>query len=155
MKLFLVLLLATFTFADWEPDISTDKQYEVIAMSYFVGEEKGLGLELAAISLVETQAGLLSFKNNHICGPHQIDIRYADVPCKTLESNPYVSAKLALENLLSWRYGIYTDGTVFIRPMDKMIRMYNVGYTNHPHQWKYLARYKKALKYLKPLLKGL
>ena len=110
-------------------------------MSQMVGEQHStkVGLYLMAIAIVETRAGKRDFNVNHICGAHQLDINYAKVSCSVVESNHYVSAKLALANLLFWKEG---------RTWDKALKMYNVGYTNHPHGKEYLRRIKLTIRIL-------
>ena len=146
MKLILFLTLSICLSFGWEFNKThlenlTEQQKEILRISYLVGAEKDLGLTLASIAVVETRVGKFDFTNNHICGVHQININYVKAKCKVVESNPYISAKLARDNLMFW---------LKIRKGDlkKAIRMYNVGYLNHPHQYVYLNRVYKVKKVL-------
>lgn len=159
----LILLLIPFLLNAWtitERDINnmSDEQKEVLTVAYLVGKEKGqgLGIKLQAITIVENMARMKDNNPNHICGPQQVDIRYAKASCEALESNPYYSAKLALANLLDWRTKtlIRNGKKVFkTRSWDEVYRMYNVGYTRHPHGPVYVSKVKKTIKLLKEMEK--
>lgn len=129
----------------------TPYQQMILDISYQVGEEerKGLGIDIAAIALVETTFGIQN-RNNHICGAHQIDVRYVPYTCDEVNSNPVLSARLAVQNFLNWEYGKTSTGKVFKRTISKQHRMYNVGYLNDQFQW---THYKKILK-AKQLIKN-
>lgn len=155
----LALSLLTTSLLAWDftkEDLAnfSPAQMEVITTSILVGETKGYGLTLAAISIVENMARMKDTNNNHICGPHQVDINYSKAKCKTLESNAFYSAKLALNNLLHWEYRTYYNRatnrrTRVKRSWRQMIAMYCVGYTNDPHGPIYANRVAKAYKILK------
>lgn len=138
--------LCAWSFTQKDFDNLSPSQLEVIDVHYLTGEQRGLGLRLAAITIAETQAGKLDFKDNHICGAAQLDYTLLDnVTCEQLEGNPYISAYYALQNLLDWTTGI-EEVTLkpFTRTLDKATMMYCVGYTQDPHQHTYLARVKQA-----------
>ena len=139
MKTLLLALLVTISYSQelkWtKHDILnlSQSQKEILDISYLTGSLKGYGLELAAIALVENSLKMKDYNVNHICGPHQVNARIANVSCKLLEDNPYLSSKLALDNLLYWEYRtIYnrkTNTKIHIkRSKKRMLQMYNDGY---------------------------
>lgn len=152
MKLLILLLpmlvLADLKFTKHDLERITPYQQMVLDLSYLVGEEKGVGLDIAAIAIVETTLGKFN-KPNHICGPHQIDYRYTKYSCQQIEDNPVLSAKLATKNFLSWKYGRTKSGKIFKRSVSKQHRMYNVGYLNDPFQWTHWKKIRQAKQLLR------
>lgn len=150
----LLLLLQSLLIAKWqftEQDILdlNKSQLEVLNISYQVGNhysiEENMGYTLAAIAIVENWARMKDTNNNDICGPHQVDSSENGVSCKALESNPFTSAISSLDNLENWKYQYNSKGEIVRqRSLSERIRMYNVGYTDHPHQWEYLYRVEVA-----------
>lgn len=123
----------------------SQEQLEVLNTSYKVGNhysiEPEMGFLLAAIAYTENNAKMKDNNQNRICGPHQVDVIENKVSCEALESNPFTSAISALRNLEFWQYQNGTDGKIIReRTIEERIRMYNVGYTNHEHQWEYLYK---------------
>lgn len=129
------------------------EQLEVLNMSYMVGNyysnEPNMGFWLAANAIVENSGYMKDSNKNHICGPHQINIKYNDIECKTLESNPFISSIVALENLKYWKYAKNSKGKIIHeRGIEKRIRMYNVGYSNDSFQWIHIKKIKESYKAL-------
>lgn len=123
----------------------SEEQLEVLNTSYQVGNyysvEPEMGLLLAAIAYTENNAKMKDNNQNHICGPHQVDSVENEVSCEALESNPFTSAISALRNLEFWQYQNAKDGSIIReRSIEERIRKYNVGYTDHEHQWEYLYK---------------
>lgn len=123
----------------------SEEQLEVLNTSYKVGNyystEPGMGILLAAIAIVENDGYKKDKNDNHVCGPHQIDTVANNVSCEAVENSPFASAVSALRNLEYWTNVYNKQGIpVSVRPLEKRLRMYNVGYTDHEHQWEYLYK---------------
>jgi len=147
MKYLLLLIpfiLNAWTFTEKDFNKLTESQKSNLDIIYMVGETKGLGLRLAAKAIVETRLGKVMGKKNHICGVMQIDINYTDATCDMLDSNTYLSAKIALEQLIGWTEAKVrtTEGKwVYMeRSVDKATVMYNVGKTGDPYGFTHLYR---------------
>ena len=146
---FLLLFLPIFLSAQWsftEYDFYnlSKEQLRNVHTSYLVGQEKDLGLTLASIAIVETRATIANdFNDNHVCGVHQINTDHVEVPCKAIESNVYLTAKLAMENFLFWYHGPAK------KDWSKALIMYNGGYKFNPHGHEYIRRIAMVFKVLK------
>lgn len=131
----------------------TEKQKSNLDLVYKIGEEKGYGLVLASMAVVENNLKKFDTSNNHICGILQVDIRYFDdVSCEALEDNHVLAIRLGLINYMSWltKY-TYVNGVIVGSKRSKYnaIRMYNVGYTKDPFGHEYVKRVKKVQNILK------
>lgn len=147
-------LLFSWSFTERDLKNFSPEQLEILQVSYLVGSKEDLGLTIAAIAVVENMANLKDNNPNHICGPHQIDIEYASASCEALESNPYYSAKLSLENFMFWEYRTYynpkkNSQRKVKRTWRDQVRMYCVGYTGDAHGPIYVNKVIKAYKVLK------
>ena len=77
-----------------------------------IGEPHGLGLELAAIGIVETRLGKIESNSNYICGMHQINTNITmkrinsrgdkNKLCEELNTNENLSSIFALNELIYW-----------------------------------------------------
>lgn len=163
MKLLLLLLLTTSLFAriDSLKELNqfTSKQLEVLNISYMVGEQYDLGIDLAAICIVENTCKLTDNNPNHIVGPHQIDADLHNLSKQALESDPYYSAKSALQIFLSYKYEYGYDkstNTKYIvreRSIEEMHMIYNAGFKPHKFNKQHLAKINKAKQILKEYFK--
>jgi len=141
---FFLTSLFSWSFTDYDYYQLTKEQRNNLDIIYMVGEEKDLGLTLGAISIVETRLDLATDTNrNHICGIMQLNSNYVDVPCEAIESNIYLSAKLARENFLFWYNGPAK------RNWRKALIMYNGGYKFNHHGYEYVKRIIQVYKVLK------
>lgn len=153
MKILTLYLLLTTWLFSWEFTKYdyyqlTEEQRKNLDIIYMVGEEKNLGLLLSAIGIVETRLDLtIDTNKNHICGIMQININYVDISCEAVESNVYLSAKLALQNLLFWYNGPANQN------WNKALIMYNGGYNFNPHGHEYISRIMQVLNILKQYYK--
>ena len=145
---YLILLLPIFLYS-WSftesnfHKLSPEQRYN-LDISYLVGEEKDLGLTLAAIAIVETRATVSNdFNTNAVCGVHQIHTDHVNISCDALESNVYLSASLARDNFLFWYNGPAN------KSWRKALIMYNGGYRHNPHGQEYLKRILSVFKVLK------
>ena len=142
--LFLPLFLYSWSFTDYDFYQLSSEQRNNISISYLVGQEKDLGLTLASIAIVETRATVSKdFNANHICGVHQVSTNFVDVSCAAIESNVYLSAKLARDNFLFWYNGPAK------KDWRKALIMYNGGYNFNPHGHEYVKRIIMVFKVLK------
>jgi len=143
LLLLVPMLLSAWSFTDYDYYQLSREQRHNIDISYLVGIEKDLGLTLASIAIVETRATVSNdFNDNHICGVHQVSTDHVDVPCEAIESNVYLSAKLARENFLFWYNGPAK------RNWRKALIMYNGGYRFNPHGHEYVKRIIQVYKVL-------
>lgn len=142
-----------FTKADYYS--LNEKQLEVLEISQLVGEQKGYGRTLRVIAIIETIAGKLHRKKNNICGPHQVAVssvkkRHPELEgtqkeiCETIKDNPYVSAKLSLEEIMYW-------SKVYKGNKEKIVKAYNGGWDTTQHGDEYYSRFKKVDKVLKQI----
>jgi hypothetical protein len=134
----------------------SERQLKTLSVIYMTGQEKGLGIEMVALAIVENHAKLIDNNINHICGVMQIDIRYTKTNCNALESNPYYSAKVALRELLFWKTKtLKVNGELinFKRTDYDMFRMYNVGYTKHKHGKVFVKKVFKTIKIIEKYYK--
>ncbi len=109
-----------------------------------IGEPHGLGLELAAIGIVETRLGKFESNNKYICGIHQINTRIAmkrigsngnkNRLCEELNINENLSSIFALNELIYWKK--YTKNNI-----SQMITNYNSGFEKSSHSKEYLRRF--------------
>ena len=141
----LPLLLNAWSFTKADLDNLTYEQRYNLAVSYAVGYQDNQALDLATTSIVETRASVRNDTNpNHICGVHQINIKFSQYTCEELEEDVHLSAKEALNNLNFWkrkypnstraeRFGYYNGGDVY----------------PNPHKQEYLRRFNMVYKVLK------
>lgn len=160
-KIFLFIFIVVNCYG-WEFNKShllnlTDEEKGILQTSYFVGSQYDLGLTLAAIAIVETRIGKYHRPKTNICGYHQVATRNVVKrakesydsdnyltkldACNALKSNPYFSANSALIEFQFWMK-VRDDN------WRHSVRSYNVGYTDDPYQWTYLARVQKVIKIL-------
>ena len=119
-----------------------------------IGEPHGLGLELAAIGIVETRLGKFESNNKYICGIHQINTRIAmkrigsngnkNRLCEELNINENLSSIFALNELIYWTK--YTKNNI-----SQMITNYNSGFEKSSHSKEYLRRFNIVYNELKRL----
>lgn len=119
-----------------------------------IGEPHGLGLELAAIGIVETRLGKFESNNKYICGIHQINTKIAmkrigsngdkNRLCEELNSNENLSSIFALNELIYWKK--YTKNNI-----SQMITNYNSGFEKSSHSKEYLRRFNIVYNELKKL----
>jgi hypothetical protein len=119
-----------------------------------IGEPHGLGLELAAIGIVETRLGKFESNNKYICGIHQINTRIAmkrigsngnkNRLCEELNINENLSSIFALNELIYWKK--YTKNNI-----SQMITNYNSGFEKSSHSKEYLRRFNIVYNELKRL----
>ena len=134
-------------FSERSIDGLSDSQLEVINISINVGNTQGLGVVLAALSIVETQAGAyMGNTRNRICGVHQIDvINLKDKLksngdwrglCEQINANVHFSATMALRELTYW-----LDNSKSLR---QAINRYNRGWLPHKHDVVFWGRFQQA-----------
>ena len=119
-----------------------------------IGEPHGLGLELAAIGIIETRLGKFESNNKYICGIHQINTKIAmkrigsngdkNRLCEELNSNENLSSIFALNELIYWKK--YTKNNI-----SQMITNYNSGFEKSSHSKEYLRRFNMVYNKLKKL----
>ena len=119
-----------------------------------IGEPHGLGLELAAIGIIETRLGKFESNNKYICGIHQINTKIAmkrigsngdkNRLCEELNSNENLSSIFALNELIYWKK--YTKNNI-----SQMITNYNSGFEKSTHSKEYLRRFNMVYNKLKKL----
>ena len=119
-----------------------------------IGEPHGLGLELAAIGIIETRLGKFESNNKYICGIHQINTRIAmkrigsngnkNRLCEELNINENLSSIFALNELIYWKK--YTKNNI-----SQMITNYNSGFEKSSHSKEYLRRFNIVYNELKRL----
>ena len=147
--LYLSLLITTlfsWSFTEYDYYQLTKEQRNNLEIIHLVGIEKDLGLTLAAIGIVETRLSVKNDRNNnHVCGVMQINTKWLDrnISCKAIESNIYLSAKLAMENFLFWYHGPAN------KDWRKALVMYNGGYNFNPHGHEYVKRIVMVMRVLK------
>lgn len=117
-----------------------------------IGKPYGLGLELAAIGIVETRLGKFESNNKYICGIHQINTKIAmrrvgsngdkNRLCNELNSNENLSSIFALNELIYWKK--YTKNNI-----SEMISNYNSGFEKSSHSKEYLRRFRIVYNELK------
>lgn len=117
-----------------------------------IGKPYGLGLELAAIGIVETRLGKFESSNKYICGIHQINTKIAmrrvgsngdkNRLCNELNSNENLSSIFALNELIYWKK--YTKNNI-----SEMISNYNSGFEKSSHSKEYLRRFRIVYNELK------
>ena len=117
-----------------------------------IGEPHGLGLELAAIGIVETRLGKIESNSNYICGMHQINTNITmkrinsrgdkSKLCEELNTNENLSSIFALNELIYWKK--YNKNNI-----SKMIMSYNSGFEKSNHSKEYLRRFMLVYKELK------
>lgn len=156
MKILIGITLSVSVLFSWSfeyKDIHklTPKQKQVITESINVGNTKGLGLEVAAIAMVETQAGDYMGKVNRICGVHQVDTLVqlskmkskgsSKLLCKTLDNNHKYSALLATKELEYW--------ISKSKNYQQAVNRYNRGWQPNKHDQTFWNRYNKAYTIIK------
>ena len=119
-----------------------------------IGEPHGLGLELAAIGIIETRLGKFESNNKYICGIHQINTKIAmkrigskgdkNRLCEELNINENLSSIFALNELIYWKK--YTKNNI-----SQMITNYNSGFEKSSHSKEYLRRFNMVYNKLKKL----
>lgn len=151
-----VAYASSYTFTDKDFQSLSPQQKQLLDNIYMIGETKGYGALLVAKTIVESSAKMTDSNPNHICGPIQIDVNYTESSCIAHETNVYYTTMIALEQLIKWKvrtdYNPTTNTKTYsIRSDEDAVRMYNVGYTQHPfgptHVFKVFTTLKIIKKY--------
>lgn len=155
MKLIMIVLLSVRLFAwqflEEDFDKLSPQQIQIIEDSIRIGNTVGLGLELAAIVVVETRAGQYLGNSQKICGAHQLNVFIQKTKlgstspsinlCNYLNHNHKYSAHLALSELKYWLR--HSNG------ITEAILKYNRGWKAHPYDSTYKKRFNQSLNTLR------
>ncbi len=78
MKIIILIILFCVNLFSWDFDYNqlSSNETELTNKLIKIGEPHGLGLELAAIGIIETRLGKFESNNKYICGIHQINTSY-------------------------------------------------------------------------------
>lgn len=146
MKKFILLLILCINLFAWDFKYKELSQEEADLTNKLIkiGEPHGLGLELAAIGIVETRLGKFESNNNYICGMHQLNTSITmkrinskgdkNKLCEELNTNENLSSIFALNELIYWKK--YNKNNI-----SKMIMCYNSGFEKSNHSKEYLRRF--------------
>ena len=111
MKIIILIVLLCMQLFSWDFNYKelSSEDIELTNKLIKIGKPYGLGLELAAIGIVETRLGKFRSNNNYICGIHKININEAlkkvgsngnkKVLCNELNTNENLSSIFALNEL--------------------------------------------------------
>lgn len=156
MKILILMILLCMELFSWDfkyQELSSD-EVELTNKLIKIGKPYGLGLELAAIGIVETRLGKVKSNNKYICGMHQININEAlkkvgsngnkKTLCNELNTNENLSSLFALNELMYWKK--YTRNN-----LSQMITSYNSGFERSSHSEEYLRRFKLVYNQLKKI----
>lgn len=154
MKNLILIILLCMELFSWDfnyEELSID-EVELTNKLINIGKPHGLGLELAAIGIVETRLGKFESNNKYICGIHQINTNIAlkrvgsvgnkNRLCNELNINENLSSIFALNELIYWKK--YTKNNI-----SEMISSYNSGFEKSTHSKEYLRRFKIVYNELK------
>lgn len=156
MKIIILIILFCVNLFSWDFDYNqlSSNETELTNKLIKIGEPHGLGLELAAIGIVETRLGKFESNNKYICGIHQINTKIAmkrigsngnkNRLCEELNSNENLSSIFALNELIYWKK--YTKNNI-----SQMITNYNSGFEKSSHSKEYLRRFNMVYNKLKKL----
>ena len=146
MKKFILLILLCINLFAWDFNYKELSQEETNLTNKLIkiGEPHGLGLELAAIGIVETRLGKFESNSNYICGMHQLNTNITmkrinsrgdkNKLCEELNTNENLSSIFALNELIYWKK--YNKNNI-----SKMIMSYNSGFEKSNHSKEYLRRF--------------
>ncbi len=146
MKKFILLILFCMNLFAWDFNYKELSQEETDLTNKLIkiGEPHGLGLELAAIGIVETRLGKFESNSNNICGMHQLNTNITmkrinsrgdkNRLCEELNTNENLSSIFALNELIYWKK--YNKNNI-----SKMIMSYNSGFEKSNHSKEYLRRF--------------
>ena len=156
MKIIILIILFCVNLFSWDFDYNqlSSNETELTNKLIKIGEPHGLGLELAAIGIIETRLGKFESNNKYICGIHQINTRIAmkrigsngnkNRLCEELNINENLSSIFALNELIYWKK--YTKNNI-----SQMITNYNSGFEKSSHSKEYLRRFNMVYNKLKKL----
>lgn len=156
MKIIILIILFCVNLFSWDFDYNqlSSNETELTNKLIKIGEPHGLGLELAAIGIIETRLGKFESNNKYICGIHQINTRIAmkrigsngnkNRLCEELNINENLSSIFALNELIYWKK--YTKNNI-----SQMITNYNSGFEKSSHSKEYLRRFNIVYNELKRL----
>lgn len=156
MKIIILIILFCVNLFSWDFDYNqlSSNETELTNKLIKIGEPHGLGLELAAIGIVETRLGKFESNNKYICGIHQINTKIAmkrigsngdkNRLCEELNLNENLSSIFALNELIYWKK--YTKNNI-----SQMITNYNSGFEKSSHSKEYLRRFNMVYNKLKKL----
>lgn len=156
MKIIILIILFCVNLFSWDFDYNqlSSNETELTNKLIKIGEPHGLGLELAAIGIIETRLGKFESNNKYICGIHQINTKIAmkrigsngdkNRLCEELNSNENLSSIFALNELIYWKK--YTKNNI-----SQMITNYNSGFEKSTHSKEYLRRFNMVYNKLKKL----
>ena len=154
MKIIILISAICISLFSWDFNYNelTENETKLTEKLIKIGAPHGLGLELAAIGIVETRLGKFESSSNYICGIHQINTTIAmkrvgsngdkSRLCNELNTNKNLSSILALNELIYWKK--QTNNNV-----KKMIMSYNSGFEKSSHSDEYLRRFMIVYKELK------
>ena len=154
MKILILVSILCVSLFSWDFNYNelTENETKLTEKLIKIGEPHGLGLELAAIGIIETRLGKYESNNNYICGIHQINTKIAmkrigsngdkNKFCNEINTNKNLSSILALNELIYWKK--YTRNNI-----KKMITKYNSGFEKSSHSDEYLRRFMIVYKELK------
>lgn len=156
MKILILITLLCMELFSWDfkyKELSSE-DIELTNKLIKIGKPHGLGLELAAIGIVETRLGKIRSNNKYICGMHQININEAmkkvgsngdkKALCNELNTNENLSSIFALNELIYWKK--YTKNN-----LSQMITNYNSGFEKSDHSKEYLRRFNIVYNELKKI----
>ncbi len=156
MKIVILIILFYVNLFSWDfnyKELSLD-EVELTNKLINIGKPHGLGLELAAIGIIETRLGKFESNNKYICGIHQINTNIAlkrvgsignkNRLCNELNTNENLSSIFALNELIYWKK--YTKNNI-----SEMISNYNSGFEKSSHSKEYLRRFNVVYNELKRL----
>lgn len=156
MKIIMLIVLLCMQVFSWDfnyQELSSD-EIELTNKLIKIGNPHGLGLELAAIGIVETRLGKFGSINRYICGIHQINTNTAlkrvgsngnkKALCNELNTNENLSSIFALNELIYWKK--YTKNN-----LSQMITNYNSGFEKSDHSKEYLRRFNIVYNELKKI----
>ena len=125
--------------------------HELIRLTKALSAPHRISNEMVAILLVETMAGTIKGKPNHICGPFQTNafllrtkydlLQSTEEVCDILESSPYMAIKSALDNFLYW---VHHSSSI-----EQAVLRYNRGWYPSSHDTEYLSRYYTAIQVIR------
>ncbi len=146
MKKIILMCIICINLFSWDFNYNelTENETKLTNKLIKIGEPHGLGLELAAIGIVETRLGKFESTNNYICGIHQINTNIAmkriksngnkNKLCNELNTNKNLSSIFALNELIYWKK--QTNNNI-----RKMIMSYNSGFEKSNHTEEYFRRF--------------
>ena len=156
MKIIILISAICISLFSWDFNYNelTENETKLTEKLIKIGAPHGLGLELAAIGIVETRLGKFGSNNRYICGIHQINTNTAlkrvgsngnkKALCNELNTNENLSSIFALNELIYWKK--YTKNN-----LSQMITNYNSGFEKSDHSKEYLRRFNIVYNELKKI----